>query len=50
MNKGKILQVIGVVADVQFEENLPNIYTALTTKMPDGKELVELEEKIRRAI
>ena len=37
---GKILKVIGVVADVQFEGELPDIYTALTTKMPDGKELV----------
>jgi F-type H+-transporting ATPase subunit beta len=40
MNKGTISQVIGVVADVQFENELPNIYSALTTKMPDGKELV----------
>ncbi|PIT87850.1 MAG: F0F1 ATP synthase subunit beta [Candidatus Magasanikbacteria bacterium CG10_big_fil_rev_8_21_14_0_10_40_10] len=40
MNKGKILQVIGVVADVQFAEKLPEIYTALTTKMPNGQELV----------
>ncbi|MFH1789458.1 MAG: F0F1 ATP synthase subunit beta [bacterium] len=40
MNKGKITQVIGVVADVQFEENLPEIYNALSTKMPDGKELI----------
>ena len=40
MNKGKITQVIGVVADVQFEEKLPDIFSAITTKMPDGKELV----------
>ena len=41
MNKGKISQVIGVVVDVQFEEGkLPLIYNALTTKMPDGKELI----------
>jgi len=40
-NIGKITQIIGVVADVQFEEDkLPNIYTALKTKMPDGKELI----------
>ena len=40
MNKGKITQVIGVVADVQFDEKLPEIFSAVTTKMPDGKELV----------
>jgi len=40
MNKGKITQVIGVVADVKFDNELPEIFSALTTKMPDGKELV----------
>ena len=40
-NTGKITQVIGVVADVQFDkDHLPEIYTALKTIMPDGKELV----------
>ena len=29
MNKGKISQVIGPVVDVEFEENLPEIYSAL---------------------
>lgn len=32
MNTGKIAQIIGVVADVVFEEKLPDIYSALTTK------------------
>jgi len=40
MNKGKISQIIGVVADVKFEDKLPEIYNALETKMPDGKKLV----------
>ncbi len=39
-NIGRITQVIGVVADVQFDNELPEIYFALTTKTPDGKELV----------
>jgi len=35
MNKGTISQIIGVVADVEFEKGkLPEIYTALETKMP----------------
>src|SRR5881392_3272359 len=30
MNKGKIVQVIGPVVDVEFPEELPAIYNALT--------------------
>ena len=30
MNKGKIVQVIGPVVDVEFPDNLPGIYNALT--------------------
>jgi F-type H+-transporting ATPase subunit beta len=40
MNKGTISQIIGVVADVHFPEKLPELYTALETKMPGGKILV----------
>ena len=28
-NKGKITQIIGAVVDVNFEKDLPEIYTAL---------------------
>jgi F-type H+/Na+-transporting ATPase subunit beta len=34
MNKGKIVQVIGPVVDVEFTENLPAIYNALTVDNP----------------
>ena len=39
---GKIVQVIGPVVDVRFEEaeNLPNIYDALEVSMPSGGKLV----------
>lgn len=39
---GKVLQVIGPVVDVHFEDisALPNIYDALVIKRPDGSELV----------
>ena len=41
MNKGTISQIIGVVADVEFKENeLPEIFNALETKLPDGRILV----------
>jgi len=40
-NTGTISQIIGVVADVEFEKGkLPEIYSALETKMPDGSTLV----------
>jgi F-type H+-transporting ATPase subunit beta len=32
MNKGKIVQVVGPVVDVEFTENLPAIYNALTVE------------------
>ena len=32
MNKGKIVQVIGPVVDVEFATNLPAIYNALTVE------------------
>ncbi len=41
-NKGKIAQIIGVVVDVHFPENLPAIFNALETKMPNG-EILTLE-------
>ncbi len=38
MNKGKIVQVIGPVVDVEFTESLPAIYNALTVdyRLPGG--------------
>ena len=39
-NVGKVLQVIGPVVDVEFEENLPEIYNALEIKLADGGKLV----------
>ena len=44
MNKGKIIQIIGPVVDVEFisegEVKLPEIYEALNVTRPDGKILV----------
>jgi len=39
-NKGLVTQIIGVVVDVHFPENLPAIYNALKVKLSDDKELV----------
>ena len=30
MNKGSIIQVMGPVVDVRFDDHLPDIYNALT--------------------
>src|SRR5713226_9731934 len=39
--KGRIVQIVGPVLDVQFEEgHLPQIYTALSVKREDGGEVV----------
>jgi F-type H+/Na+-transporting ATPase subunit beta len=40
MNKGKISQVIGPVVDVEFEKELPEIYSALEIKLEGDKKLV----------
>ncbi|MCK5122687.1 MAG: F0F1 ATP synthase subunit beta [Candidatus Pacebacteria bacterium] len=39
MNTGKIIQIIGAVVDVEFPDQLPALYNAITTKTADGKEL-----------
>ncbi len=49
LNKGKVVQVIGPVVDVIFDEGvqLPDIYTALVIKRDDGSELVlEVEQHL----
>lgn len=40
MNTGKIVQIIGAVVDVEFQDQLPSIYNAIKTKTSEGKELV----------
>ncbi len=40
MNTGKIRQIISVVVDVYFPDKLPQLQSALETKMPDGSMLV----------
>ena len=40
MNKGKISQVIGPVVDVEFEKDLPEIYSALEVKLNEKEKLI----------
>ena len=44
MNKGKIIQIIGPVVDVEFPEDtkLPAIYNALKIKGPNGEVILEV--------
>jgi F-type H+-transporting ATPase subunit beta len=43
MHKGKIIQIIGPVIDVQFSNHLPNIYEALELHHPQTKQRLVLE-------
>lgn len=45
-NTGIIKQVIGAVVDVQFEQNLPDIYTALETTVKGKKVVFEVEQHL----
>ena len=40
MNQGKIVQIIGAVVDIEFQDQLPALYNAIKTKTSNGKELV----------
>jgi len=40
MNTGKIVQIIGAVVDIEFQDQLPALLNAVKTKTSDGKELV----------
>lgn len=42
MNKGKIVQIIGPVIDVKFENKLPNIYNALEIYLDNKKIVAEV--------
>ena len=46
MNKGKIVQIIGVVVDIEFLEKLPAIYNALEIQLSKNKKLILEVEQI----
>ena len=41
---GKITQIIGAVVDVNFENELPEIYTALETNNSENKLILEVAQ------
>jgi F-type H+-transporting ATPase subunit beta len=47
MAKGKVVQIIGTVVDVEFPpEELPQIYNAVEIEMGDGKLVAEVEQHL----
>ena len=48
MNKGKIVQVIGPVVDVEFGENLPAIFNALTVDFTVGGQTTKLTLEVQQ--
>ncbi|MGB2625322.1 MAG: F0F1 ATP synthase subunit beta [Candidatus Acidiferrum sp.] len=48
MNKGKIVQVVGPVVDVEFAENLPAIYNALTVEFKVDNEQFKLTLEVQQ--
>ena len=48
MNTGKIVQVVGPVVDVEFTENLPSIYNALTVEFTAEDKPVKLTLEVQQ--
>src|SRR3974390_680304 len=48
MNKGKIVQVVGAVVDVEFPDKLPGIYHALTVDFQVQREPVRLTLEVQQ--
>jgi len=46
MNKGRVLQIMGPVVDVEFTEKLPEIYGALKLTLKDGDLILEVQQHL----
>jgi F-type H+-transporting ATPase subunit beta len=46
--KGKVTQIVGVVADVEFDEHLPAIYNALEVKHGKGTLVMEVAQHLSK--
>ena len=46
MSKGKITQIIGAVVDVKFDEDLPEILSALECKNGDNRLVLEVAQHL----
>src|SRR5262252_1557831 len=50
MNKGKIVQVVGAVVDVEFPEKIPGIHNALTVEFEVNKQPVKLTLEVQQQL
>src|SRR6476659_2996698 len=50
MKKGKIIQVVGAVVDVEFREAIPGIHNALTVDFEVDKHLVKLTLEVQQQL
>jgi F-type H+-transporting ATPase subunit beta len=50
MNKGKIVQVVGAVVDVEFQDGIPGVHNALTVEFAVGKEPVKLTLEVQQQL
>src|SRR5512134_2999219 len=48
MNKGRVVQVVGPVVDVEFPEMLPGIYNALTVEYKVDSQPVKLTLEVQQ--
>src|SRR5437879_8679821 len=50
MNKGKIIQVVGAVVDVEFQDGIPGIHNALTVDFEVEKQPVKLTLEVQQQL
>src|SRR3974390_1069721 len=50
MNKGKIVQVVGAVVDVEFPEEIPSVHNALTVEFEVAKQPVKLTLEVQQQL
>src|SRR6476660_19265 len=50
MNKGKIVQVVGAVVDVEFQDGIPGIHNALTVEFDLEKQPVKLTLEVQQQL
>src|SRR3982751_911444 len=48
MNKGKIVQVIGPVVDIEFADKTPDIYNALTVEFKVEEQVINLTLEVQQ--
>ncbi len=50
MNKGKIIQVVGAVVDVEFQDQIPAIHNALTVEFEVDKQPIKLTLEVQQQL